>query len=228
MAKKNKPKVKAVLFDAGGILFDDRRKNFFRDFIREHAGEEAISHSFRVFKKYKGRAQTSKTYDMDKAYYDCMEKVGIANLYPQLMEIAEEDKRKPLKLTSHTNKVLEGLSSRGIRSIIVTDNYYGADDFLSKLYNAGMRQIDDIVSSKDVGARKPSSKIFELALKKNGLKKEEVLFVAHDLDEIRGASKLGYKTAAVYWKNKEEPGIRKYATYLMSDLDRLLEVVDGR
>ncbi|MHB8089480.1 MAG: HAD family hydrolase, partial [Anaerolineaceae bacterium] len=53
-----------------------------------------------------------------------------------------------------------------------------------------------IISSKDLGVRKPASILYEEALTQAGLNPEETVFVGHKSTELEGARKVGFKTIA--------------------------------
>ncbi|MEK6816276.1 MAG: HAD hydrolase-like protein, partial [Nanoarchaeota archaeon] len=84
--------------------------------------------------------------------------------------------------------------------------------------------ITDLISSKDVGATKPDERMFNAALAKYGLEKNDVIFIAHDDDELMGAHKLGIRVYAFNY----EP--RQNLSYLedeqkLSDFRELEEIV---
>lgn len=59
-----------------------------------------------------------------------------------------------------------------------------------------LRYFDGIVISSEVGKKKPSTDIFEIAFRKFGIDKEDTLFVGNDLhDDILGAKNFGVD----YW-----------------------------
>ena len=58
----------------------------------------------------------------------------------------------------------------------------------------------DIVSASDVGAAKPDPQIFEVAIRKSGVRPEEILHVGdHPLTDIDGGRQAGLRTA---WFNR--------------------------
>ncbi len=55
-----------------------------------------------------------------------------------------------------------------------------------------LRYFDGIAISSDIGYKKPSKEIFEIAFRKFGIKREDTLFVGNDLnDDILGAKNFG-------------------------------------
>lgn len=57
---------------------------------------------------------------------------------------------------------------------------------------------DGIVISSDVGVKKPSQKIFEIAFEKFGIEREESIYVGNDLrDDVLGATGFGIPTVYI-------------------------------
>lgn len=57
------------------------------------------------------------------------------------------------------------------------------------------RFFDDMVFSTDVGLRKPNPRIFEISLKKLGVRKEEAIYIGNSLQaDIRGAMSAGIRS----------------------------------
>ena len=96
---------------------------------------------------------------------------------------------------SEVEDTLQKIHENGIKNIVITDNENGAvwvrENILKKF------KINDfialVVTSKEAGVSKPDPFIFNYALKQYNLHKNEVVFVAHDKDEIDGAVKFGIK-----------------------------------
>ena len=60
---------------------------------------------------------------------------------------------------------------------------------------------DSVVSSKEVGLKKPDPKIYQVALDQLGVKPGETVFVGHLPTELEGARAVGMRTIAF---NKNE------------------------
>jgi 2-haloacid dehalogenase len=82
------------------------------------------------------------------------------------------------------------------------------------------------VTAQDARAYKPSTKPFELALRKLGHKPKEILHVSSGFRyDIPPAHKLGFKTAWVNRKHEKKPA-RHRADYEFESLTQLAELVD--
>lgn len=79
--------------------------------------------------------------------------------------------------------------------VLITDSHIDTDKLYEQLLSSEFKDLfssDDIIASRDYGCKKPSEKILRAALKRLGLRKKDVGFVLHDLDEIYMAQR-GYK-----------------------------------
>jgi FMN phosphatase YigB (HAD superfamily) len=187
---------KAIFCDGGGVLFSDSS-------IKRHiysAVNKFVDISYEEFmekySKYKTKAQTLPGYDNDAALRDYLAEIGLSITYNEVKKkINKIEKFKP---SPDVVETLSQLHSKGMKFIILTDatkTGEGLKPYLTQMQIS--EYVADIISSKDVGVSKPDARFFEYALNKHNLKKEEVFFVGHDLDELIGAHELGFEVYAV-------------------------------
>lgn len=71
---------------------------------------------------------------------------------------------------------------------------------LDELSSLGLINLfDGIVISSDVGVKKPSAEVFDIAFKKFGISAENSIYVGNDMrDDVLGASSVGMPTAYVH------------------------------
>ncbi len=200
-------KIKAVLSDAGGILFDDTPYN-----VLEHSYLSQFSViPYGVFKKafqpFKNRAQTDLDYSKMDAFREYLRKVGHGDKFAGFLSYRELFNKE--HFSDPSRLVLDGvvdtlseLQTREIPFVVVTDTTRSNERVMQDFYQpAGLADlITDLVSSKDVEHKKPHPTVFQYALDRNGLKKEDVLWVAHDYDEIRGGHEFGFEVVAIHYK----------------------------
>ena len=78
---------------------------------------------------------------------------------------------------------------------IVTDTANTLHAKIAWFESGGIGNIwDSIISSRDIGARKPDPKIYHAALEQLGLQAEEAVFIGHKATELEGARAVGMKT----------------------------------
>jgi putative hydrolase of the HAD superfamily len=109
-----------------------------------------------------------------------------------------EDYLNSLKTRRYAKKLLKKLSAENYKLGLVS-NFTYAPLIYGALRKTGInRFFDAVLVSADVGRRKPHVKIFEEALKRLGVKADEVIYVGDSPDEdIKGAKQLGIKTIYV-------------------------------
>ncbi len=71
---------------------------------------------------------------------------------------------------------------------------------LDELRATGLYELfDGILISSDVGVKKPSTKVFEIAFQRFGISKESSIYVGNDMrDDILGATAFGLPTAYIH------------------------------
>jgi FMN phosphatase YigB (HAD superfamily) len=97
------------------------------------------------------------------------------------------------KLFSGVFETLEFIKQKNIWNIIVSDNEATADDVRAGILDRfGINNlIHEVLTSYDLQITKSRSSFFNVALDKLKLMKDDILFVAHDQDEIKTAKSVG-------------------------------------
>jgi len=217
--ESKKPKIKAILSDGGNILFDDTPfKNLLYDYYNQVKTYDIPKELFfDLFRPYKDLVQTTEEeYEdvfarmIEKNHLEIFEKEGenyskyiISNYKHPEEPVKIQKKKVPLVYFDKVGETIYDLKKNNIDFIVLTDAPHTGKYYLNRLISSGLN-ITDIISSKDTGCRKPEPEFFQTALNKYSLKKEEVLFMAHDLDELEGAHKLGYKVIAFNYDRKDD------------------------
>ena len=221
--KKN---IKLVLSDAGDILFDsasniNEQKEVLRELFNRNGIDWCGDNIYNIFKPYKVLSQTK--ISMREAINLFLNDNFINATYADYCKLINEryNYNKKIKLFKDVTKTLEILNYKGILFYILTDATEKGNNLYSKIekmiisqlvergvynpYNFNvLNYISGIISSKDIGVKKPNPKFFNIALKcRNGFKKIEAVFIAHESNEIFGAANLGIDVIALnYWKEK--------------------------
>lgn len=213
--------VKAILSDAGNILYDD--KNCTTPAYNKLSSISGIPEARlrELFKPYKNRAFTDTSYPYAQAWADLCNNLGLTQEQENSVVEAYKKQWNSMKLYPGIRETLKELSKRNIAFIVISDSPETAsrmETWLKEEYQ--LEGITGIVSSKNVGAMKPDRKIFDTAITNYQLKPEETLFLAHDYDELKGAHDLGYRVLALNYEAEDDlsfiPENRKLNTF--SDL----------
>lgn len=194
-------KIKAIFSDGGGILFDDayhRERHY--NFLKQHI---AISEAdFRKgFQEFKERAQTQRGYSSNDAFRDYLAANGWGHYYEQFLQ---EQPKDVIKLYDDIIETLKKLKEKGICFVVLSDTSLEGKDIEKKLAEIGVDNIDGVVSSVDVGIKKPAKKFFDYVLREHGLAKDEVIFLGHSMDELEGAAAHGFRVAALNYDRADD------------------------
>ena len=94
-------------------------------------------------------------------------------------------------------ETLCALEEKGYLLGIVTDTANSISAKLSWFERGGFGHVwDSIVSSLELGTRKPDPKIYQAALQQLGLTPDQAAFVGHKASELAGAHEVGMRTIA--------------------------------
>jgi len=132
-----------------------------------------------------------------------------------------------LHLRVHAREVLEVLS-RLYSIILVSDTETSAETHVRDALTAlGIeRFFTGIVTSVDVGARKPDSAIFQAALDKVAASTSEVIMVGNDPDrDIVGAKQMGIRTVLFRQTKYYRAGAEELSDFCIDSLMDLLGIV---
>lgn len=90
------------------------------------------------------------------------------------------------------------------KKIVLITNFDHSPHVKKFIIKTGLsKYFDEIIISGEAGCKKPSPDIFNIALKKTGLKKEEVVYVGDNIiDDIGGASSAGIKPILISRNSK--------------------------
>ena len=94
-------------------------------------------------------------------------------------------------------ETLTALKEMGYLLGIITDTANSVSAKLRWFENGGFGHVwDSIISSKEIGARKPDPRLYQAALQQLGVSTEQAIFVGHKISELDGAHAVGLKTVA--------------------------------
>lgn len=217
--------IKAVLFDLDNTLIDFLK-------MKKSASKAAISAMIRAgLKVNEGEAWTT--------LLDLFQEYGIENqqIFNEFLKkltgkvdtrilaagVVAYRKTKELSLQPYPNVIptLNKLRKRGYKLGIVTD----APKFQAwtRLYQLKLEKYFNlVVTFEDTGEKKPNLLPFKTAIKKLGMKPEEIMMVGDSIKrDVEGAKRLGMRTVfAKYgqvWKEKGKPD------FIIEDFSEILD-----
>jgi len=116
-------------------------------------------------------------------------------------------------------ETLNSLKAMGYMLGVITDSAFPVHVKISWFERGGFGHVwDSIVSSNELGIRKPDPGIFQASLKQLGLTSNQAVFVGHKASELEGAKAVGMRTIAF---KCEEPVTADFRVDEFSDLLRV-------
>ena len=216
-------KIKAIIFDAYGTLFD---VNSAAEKCKEKLGDkwEGFANYWRttqleytwlrsLMRRHKDFWQiTEDSLDKSMNFYniDNSMRSELLNLYKVLSPFTEV--RDTLKKLKQSNYKLAILSN-------------GTPDLLNELVVSNQLKdiFDDIFSVEEAGIFKPDSKVYDLPINKYNIEKNEVLFLSANTWDVSGAGNYGYNTV---WVNRNKNIFDKLDFEPNQQISNLSELLD--
>jgi putative hydrolase of the HAD superfamily len=209
-------KIRAILFDAGDILYHRPQKGEkFIAFLKEK-GLDPQNGGDRKRQKIQAAAYRGEL-TRDEFHEAILHSYGLTSseYISQGKEILEKEDNE-VQIFNGVPETLKQLKAQGFYLGIITDTSVSVSMKLAWFEKAGFGNVwDSVVSSKEVGLKKPDPKIYQVALDQLGVKPEETVFVGHMKSELDGADTLEMHTVAF---NKDENATAEYYIEQFADL----------
>ena len=131
------------------------------------------------------------------------------------------------KVLSPFEEVLETLKSLKEKKYKLAILSNGTPELLNELVKTNNLEsfFDDIFSIEEVGVYKPDTKVYDIPIKKYGIKKNEVIFLSSNTWDVSGGGNYGYKSI---WVNRNK-NIFDYLDYKpknqINSLKGLLDII---
>lgn len=192
----DKIQIKALLFDAGDILYYRPRQGvLFNEFLGKNGITANKSDSQRLhLKKLAYHGELSR----EEYFRELIKSYGLFD--PSLIEegckiLQEAD--DDIIFFDGVFDTLRKLKQQGYLLGVITDSAVPVYLKLSWFDKGGFVDVwDSYISSQEIGVQKPDPKIYMASLEQMGLKPDQTIFVGHNPDELRGAKNIGMFTIA--------------------------------
>ena len=216
--------LKAIIFDAYGTLFD---VNSAAEKCKGKIGDkwENFANYWRTTQlEYTWlRSLMNKHKDFWKITEDSLDKSMKKFQIDQNMRNELLDLYKILSPYPETKNTLEQLKNKNYKIAILSN---GTPSLLNELIEKNNMKIffDDIFSIEEVGIFKPSSKVYEIPIKKYKIDKREVAFLSSNTWDVCGGGNFGYNSI---WVNRNKNIFDKLdykPKHVIGDLEELLSI----
>ena len=191
--------IKAIIFDAYGTLFDvnsaaekckdkigdkwEGFANYWRTTQLEYTWLRSLMNRHKNFWQITEDSleKSMKVFEIDKSMKnEFLDLYKILSPYPEVKETLKKLKEKKYKLS-----ILSNGTPALLNELVKSNN-------LQNLFN-------DIFSIEEVGIFKPSSKVYDMPIKKYKIKKEEITFLSANTWDVSGGGNYGYNSI---WVNR--------------------------
>jgi HAD superfamily hydrolase (TIGR01549 family) len=189
--------IRVLIFDAGGVLYGGDKEIVgvaVKRFLERH-GVHDFTRSDRVWSEVEKLASDGRIC-LREAHERWLEGVGLSkDLVDEWAEVDKEEVWARFRRTPGINELLRKLKGDYILAVL-SDTVDSKQEKVEKMGIVGVdhRVFDEIFTSHDLGACKPSRKAFQAVLKRFGVSPSEALFVGDACDELVGARKIGLTT----------------------------------
>ena len=217
--------IKAIIFDAYGTLFD---VNSAAEKCKNKIGEkwEDFANHWRTTQlEYTWlRSLMNRHKDFWQVTEDSLKKSMEAYKIENTMK---NDLLNLYKVLSPFEEVLETLKSLKEKKYKLAILSNGTPKLLNELVKTNNLEsfFDDIFSIEEVGVYKPDTKVYDIPIKKYGIKKNEVIFLSSNTWDVSGGGNYGYQSI---WVNRNK-NIFDYLDYKpknqINSLKGLLDII---
>lgn len=129
-----------------------------------------------------------------------------------------------IRIYPGVTETLARLRARGIGTGVITNTFQSSEEKWMWFRKHGLAPfLERIISSIEAGVAKPAPAIYLKYVEECGLRPEQVAFVGHDLDELRGAQSAGLVCLAF---RPDQPGTFLPEFYDFTELPALLGVAE--
>ena len=217
--------IKAIIFDAYGTLFD---VNSAAEKCKDKIGDK-----WEPFANFWRTTQLEYTWlrslmDRHKNFWqiteDSLDKsIKVFNIDPSM----RNELLNLYKILSPYKEVPETLKTLKEKKFKLAILSNGTPSLLDELVKSNHLDnlFDDIFSIEQVGIYKPSSRVYDMPIKKYNINKSEVAFLSANTWDVSGGGNYGYQSIWVNRNNNIFDNLDFKPKYQITDLNKLIKLV---
>ena len=217
--------IKAIIFDAYGTLFD---VNSAAEKCKDKIGDkwEGFANFWRTTQlEYTWlRSLMDRHKDFWQITEDSLDKsIKVFNIDPSM----KNELLNLYKILSPYKEVPETLKTLKEKKFKLAILSNGTPSLLDELVKSNHLDnlFDDIFSIEQVGVYKPSSRVYDLPIKKYNINKSEVAFLSANTWDVSGGGNYGYQAIWVNRNNNIFDNLDFRPKYQITDLNKLIQLV---
>jgi len=217
--------IKAIIFDAYGTLFDvnsaankckdkigDKWENFanyWRTTQLEYTWLRSLMDRHKDFWQITEDSleKSMKLFNIDKEMKsELLDLYKVLSTFPEVKDVLNNLKKKDYKLS-----ILSNGTPSLLNELVKSNNLGGI--------------FDDIFSIEEVGIYKPSSKVYDIPIKKFQIQKDEVIFLSSNTWDVSGSGNYGYNSIWVNRNNNIFDSLDYIPQNQVKNLGELLDLI---
>ena len=217
--------VKAIIFDAYGTLFD---VNSAAEKCKDKIGDkwEGFANFWRTTQlEYTWlRSLMDRHKDFWQITEDSLDKsIKVFNIDPSM----RNELLNLYKILSPYKEVPETLKTLKEKKFKLAILSNGTPSLLDELVKSNHLDnlFDDIFSIEQVGVYKPSSRVYDMPIKKYNINKSEIAFLSANTWDVSGGGNYGYQSIWVNRNNNIFDNLDFRPKYQITDLNKLIQLV---
>lgn len=216
---KNCLGIKALFFDAGDILYFRPVKNSnLNKFLKsKNLKPDSNLETEKIRLKelaFTGQIKRHDYYEQIIRLYGITDPNDIAE---GVDAISKDD--ESVEIINGVPETIRSLKQRGFYLGIITDTAMPFSRKLSWFEQYGFGDVwDAIISSRELGMRKPEPSMYEVALSQVGISPNQAVFIGHKQSELDGARNVGMHTIAFNYEENAQ------AEYYINQFPELLKI----
>ena len=217
--------VKAIIFDAYGTLFD---VNSAAEKCKDKIGDkwEGFANFWRTTQlEYTWlRSLMDRHKDFWQITEDSLDKsIKVFNIDPSM----RNELLNLYKILSPYKEVPETLKTLKEKKFKLAILSNGTPSLLDQLVKSNHLDnlFDDIFSIEQVGIYKPSSRVYDMPIKKYNISKSEVAFLSANTWDVSGGGNYGYQSIWVNRNNNIFDNLDFKPKYQITDLNKLIQLL---
>lgn len=194
---QNAVRIKAVLFDAGDILYRRPRRHEAWTRITDDAGVPPPKKGDAEMKRLRGLAHRGLV-TRDDYFESLLNYWGVEGEARRAAALAQMDAAEnDIDFTADVETTLKTLKSRGFLLGIITNSFEASATKEKWFRSVGIEGLwDSFATSSEVGLAKPAPGLYLSALVPLDIAPDEAAFVGHSQRELDGAKRVGMATIA--------------------------------
>ncbi len=217
--------VKAIIFDAYGTLFDvnsaaekckdkigdkwEEFANYWRTTQLEYTWLRSLMGRHKDFWQVTKDSldKSMKVFNIDSLMRDeLLNLYNILSTFPEVKDVLNNLKEKNYKLA-----ILSNGTPTLLNELVKSNN-------LDSIF-------DDIFSIEEVGIYKPSSKVYDIPIKKYQIQKDEIVFLSANTWDVSGGGNYGYNAVWVNRNNNIFDNLDYKPQNQVKDLVEILDLI---